>query len=467
MKEKNRARILFLLIIVVLLFLSISVYLVYFQLMQAPGLASHNLNRRNTIDETWVDRGDILDRNGAILAQSTETESGYARHLTYPFEMAHLVGYRSVIYGRSGIEAGFNDYLLNIQDRDVFGKIRQIVTDHTKGNHVTLTLDHRLQVYASQLLGNYFGSIVALDAKTGEVLAMASSPTFDSGQIEAIWPVIVEDVNAPLLNRATQGLYIPGSIMKMITAVAIEESGIDQTYNDTGSEVVQGYSFVNYNNLYYGQIDLRQALVHSVNTYFANKGVAVGAEKMAEVAQRFLIGETIPFDLRTSRSSSPYTPGMEAVDLAAAAFGQGKTLVSPLNMALVTAGIANHGDMMKPYLVKEIRSSQGSLVRQTSPEVLSQVTSRTIADDLKADLQAVVEGNPGAAVWGAQVGGKTGTAESQDGLSHAWFTGFIPLTDRDVVVSVILENQTATGGDAASPIAAALFQWILANYQPN
>ena len=467
MKSKNRSRILFLLIIVVLLFLSISVYLMYFQLMEAKTLASHGLNRRNSIDETWVDRGDILDRNGAVLASSEETESGYARYLTYPVDLAHIVGYRSQIYGRSGIEQSFNDYLLNIQDRDVFGKIRQIVTDHTKGNHVTLTIDHRLQIYANQLLGPYFGSIVAMDAKTGEILALASSPTFDSALVEDYWPVIIEDQSAPLLNRASQGLYIPGSIMKIISAVAIEESGIDQTYTDTGTETVTGYNFINYNNQAYGDIDLRQALVSSVNTYFARKGLEVGAEKMTEVAKRFLIGETIPFELRTSRSSSPYAAGMEDVDLAAASFGQGKTLVTPLNMALTSAAISNQGRMMTPHIVKEILSPQGSVVRRFSPSVLSEATTPTIANELREDLQAVVQANPAASVAGALVGGKTGTAESQDGLAHAWFTGFIPLADRDVVVTVVLENQTATGGDVASPIASAMFQWILSNYQPN
>ena len=467
MKTKNRHRILFLLVTVAVLFLSVSVYLVYFQLFQADDLAAHNLNRRNYIDETVVDRGNILDRNGAVLAESVPSETGYTRLLTYPVDLAHIVGYNSVTYGKSGIEQSYNDYLLNIQDRDVVGRLRQVVTDDWQGNHVTLSIDHRLQLYANQLLAPYLGSIVVLDASTGEVLAMSSNPSFDSVSLDQNWSWIIEDQTAPLLNRATQGLYIPGSIMKIISAVAIEESGIDQQYVDQGQETVTGYTFINYNNLAYGEVDLTSALVHSVNTYFANKSLLVGADKMAEVAKRFMIGEVIPFDLRTARSSSAYSSGMSEVDLAAAAFGQGTTQVTPLNMALASGAIANGGTMMKPQLVKEIRSPQNSLIRRVTPEVLSQVTSRPIADELKADLQTVVEANPAAGVWGAVVGGKTGTAESQDGLVHAWFTGFIPLEDRDVSLAVVLENQTLMGGDAASPIAAALFQWILNNYDGN
>lgn len=465
MKTKNRHRILFLLVIVALLFLSVSVYLVYFQLVEADDLATHSLNRRNYINEALVDRGDILDRNEVVLAQSVPGETGFVRQLTYPVDLAHIIGYNSVTYGKSGIEQSYNDYLLNIQDRGVVDRLRQVVTDGTQGNHLKLTLDSQLQLYANQLLAPYFGSIVVLDAKTGEVLAMASNPSFDSAWIDQNWSWIVEDTTGILLNRATQGLYIPGSIMKLITAVAIEESGINQNYLDEGAETVTGYTFINYNNLAYGEIDLKAALVSSVNTYFANKSLQVGADKMAEVAKRFMIGEVIPFDLRTVRSQSPYSAGMPDVDLAAAAFGQGKTQVTPLNMALASAAIANDGVMMQPRLVQEIRSPQGSLIRRMTPEVLSEVTNRAIANDLRTDMQAVVAANPAAAVWGAEVGGKTGTAESVDGLVHAWFTGFIPLSDRDVALAVVLENQTLTGGDAASPIAGALFQWILNNYQ--
>ena len=467
MKAKNRHRILFLLVIVVVLFLAVSVYLVYFQLAEAKQLAAHSLNRRNYIDETLVDRGNILDRSGAVLAESVPGEHGFTRLITYPVDMAHIVGYNSITYGKSGIEQSYNDYLLNIQDRDVVEKLRQVVTDGSQGNHVTLTIDHRLQLYANQLLAPYYGSIVALDATTGEVLAMASNPSFDSVMIDQNWSWIIEDQTGPLLNRASQGLYVPGSIMKIITAVAIEESGIDQSYLDQGAETVTGYTFINYNNAAYGEVDLKAALVHSINTYFANKGLAVGAEKMAEVAERFMIGQVVPFDLRTARSSSPYQPAMAEVDLAAAAFGQGTTQVTPLNMALASGAIANGGQMMKPQLVKDIRSPQGSLIRTITPESLSQVTSRSIADKLAGDLEAVVEANPAAGVWGARVGGKTGTAESQDGLVHAWFTGFIRLEGRDVALAVVLENQTLMGGDAASPIAGALFQWILNNYDPS
>lgn len=463
MKSKNRNRILFLLVIVAVLFLAVSLYLVYFQLFEADELAANSLNRRNYIDESLVDRGDILDRTGQILVQSQATDTGYQRSVTYSVSLSHLIGYNSITYGKSGIEQSYNDYLLNIQDRDAVGKLRQVVTDGTVGNNLTLTIDHRLQLLANDLLKPYLGSIVVTDAKTGEVLAMASSPTFDSDWIDQNWSWIIEDQTAPLLNRATQGLYAPGSVMKLISAVAIQESGIDQSYVDTGEEMVTGYPFVNYNNAVYGEIGLRQALIHSANTYFANKSLQVGADKMAEVAGRFMIGEIIPFDLSTARSSSPYQSGMADVDLAAASFGQGTTMVSPLNMALVTGTIANGGTMMKPYLVSEIHSPQGSLIRRTTPEVLSEVTSRRNADELRADMQAVIEGTS-AAIWSAPVGGKTGTAEAQDGLVHAWFTGFIPLDDRDITVTVVLENQTMTGAGAASPIAAQLFQWIYDNY---
>lgn len=460
MKTSNRKRLLFLLMTVVTMFLGLSLYLVYFQLFRADALDHHAANKRNRVDETLVERGSITDRNGTLLAKAVKGEAGWDRESLFPINYAHLIGYHSGQYGKSGLEQSYDDFLLNNQDSDIFGKLLKAVTDTTKGNHLKLTIDQDLQSYVSEQLAKHRGAIVVLNARTGEVLAMASRPSFNSQQVDDNWLKIIEDGNAPLINRATQGLYVPGSIMKMISAVAIIESGIDQNYVDKGSEVVDGYEFKNYQSKAYGEVDLEEALNRSVNTYFANKAVAVGGEKFKEVAERFYLGKAIPFDIKTSQSKISYEAGMPLTELAASSFGQGKTLVTPLHMALAAAAIANEGQMMKPYLVQDITSAAGQLIRTTRPELLSQGTDAGTANQVKEYLISTAKVNK-STVSGAVVGGKTGTAQNETDKVHAWYAGFLEKGDQTYAIAVVLEQEGKVAQDVAVPMARKIFQQLI------
>lgn len=460
MKTSNRKRLLFLLMTVVTMFLGLSVYLVYFQLFRAEALDHHSANKRNRVDESVVERGSIFDRHGTLLAKAVKTEAGWDRESLFPINYAHLIGYHSDQYGKSGLEQSYDDFLLNNRESDIFGKILKVVSDTTKGNHLKLTIDQSLQSYVSEQLAKHRGAIVVLNAKSGEVLAMASRPSFNSQKVDDNWLKIIEDESAPLLNRATQGLYVPGSVMKIISAVAIIESGVDQDYTDTGSEVVDGYEFKNYQSKAFGAVNLEKALNRSVNTYFANKALAVGGDKFQEVAERFYLGKVIPFDVKSSLSKISFAGGMPETELAAGAFGQGKTLVTPLHMALAAAAIANEGQMMKPYLVQEITSAAGQLLRTTTPGKLSQVTDAITAEQVKAALISTAKLNK-SAVSGAVVGGKTGTAQNETDKVHAWYAGFIEKGQETYAIAIVLEQEGQVAQDVAVPMAKKIFQQVI------
>ena len=355
-----------------------------------------------------------------------------------------------------------NNVLLDIDAGTPIQQLQSWIRDNKKGNDIVLTLDTGLQSYAYNLLEGHKGSIVALNPKTGEVYAMASRPTFDPNTLENSWDTLIEEESSPLLNRATQGLYTPGSVFKVVTATSLlEHPEIDQYYYDNGEFTVDGYTIRNYDERYYEDIDLGGALIHSVNTYFADKALKIGAADLNDTAERFYLGERIPFDIPTEASISGFAPGNSKTEIASAAFGQGTTLVTPLNMALISGAIANDGMMMQPYLVKEIISEEGEVLKETKPVMLRQSTMSTVARELKEYMVSTIDAGSLAALPGVRVGGKTGTAETTSGLTHAWFIAFAPADDPKVAVAVVLEEDGTFGATTAAPIAREIMNYVL------
>lgn len=452
-------RIRFLLIMVVIVFVGISLYLVGFQLFQAKELAEHARNSRNWVDETGIERGKIIDRSGEVLAYSErlEGEDRWRRISEYSYSMAHLVGYSTQEHGKSGIESAYNGQLLGLQDDDLLGTVRDVLGKKGKGNDVELTVHAQLQSYIFNLLEGHKGSVVAMDPKTGEVLAMVSSPSFDSNNVDATWDELIEREDGVLLNRATQGVYTPGSIMKVVSAVSILEAGVPQSYDDSGVEVIEGAEIYNYEGDVRGEMDLEDALVHSTNTYFANKALLVGGEKMKETAERFLFNQDFPFSLRHEYSTVDYQGGMAKIDLASSAYGQGKTLVTPLHMAMVISSISQEGEMKEPQLVKSIKTPTGTTLYSQSPKTISQVTEPPVARELRDMLIRTVEYNGYCYLDGAVIGGKTGTAENPSGEDHAWFITFAKGSTKEFALAIVLEEEGRTGGQAAAPIAQQIY----------
>lgn len=420
--NKEVRRIIVVLVLVCVLFVSLVVYLTYFQIFKAETVKMNSYNKRLWINEEKILRGSIIDRNGKILAYSEKDGETYRRIYNYGNLYSHIIGYSYREYGKSGLELKYNNELLNISKSAALNELRNIVAPNTEGNTLKLTIDHHLQEYSRNLLKGKKGSIVAMNPITGEIYAMVSMPDFNPSTLRENWSNIVEDENSPLLNRATSGLYQPGSTFKVITAIAAIEAGkVGEKYNCTGSTTIDGYVLSDYNKTPHGNIDLTGALVYSCNPYFAEKGVEIGKDKLEDVAERFYLNKAIPFDLTVTKSSFPNKSNMGKTDIAAASIGQGEVLVTPLHMAMIASGIANKGQIVKPILVKEIISPEGRIVGFSEIEILSEGTDAFTANEVKNMMVEVVQRGTGknARINGVKVAGKTGTAQNPSNKDHA------------------------------------------------
>jgi peptidoglycan glycosyltransferase len=314
-----------------------------------------------------------------------------------------------------------------------------------------------VQRAAASALGNRKGAVVALDPRTGAILAMVTYPRYDPNTIDADWKQINSDAGKPLLNRAAQGLYPPGSVFKMVVAgAALQEGVVDpQTqFDDTGSVTAGGYVVKNYGDNVYGPHSFADAFAKSINTTFAKLGVQLGADVLFRYAGDFGFGETSPWPLGGAKSVFPDPASMDKAHVAQASFGQGEVLSSPLEIALVASAVANGGTIMKPYIVDQVLDYHQNILDQTSPQTWLEPLSAQTADTLKQLMIRVVTGGTGtsAAIEGVQVAGKTGTAEVGNGEPHAWFAAFAPADNPEIVVAVLVEN-AGTGGSVAAPVA--------------
>ncbi|MEY8416391.1 penicillin-binding transpeptidase domain-containing protein [Tissierella praeacuta] len=454
--NKENKRIVVVLTGLCLMFISLIVYISYFQIFEAEAIKNNSYNKRLWINEESILRGSIYDRNGRTLAYSEKIDDTYKRYYIYGRLYSHIIGYSYREYGKSGLELQYNNTLLNINENAAINEIKNIVAPTTEGNSIKLTIDHELQAKARTLLKGKKGSIVAMNPSTGEIYAMVSLPDFDVANLKADWKAITESPDSPLINRATQGLYPPGSTFKLITTIAVlNTANLEEYYNCTGSTNINGYVFKDYQGKAHGNIDLRQALIKSCNTYFTTKSIEIGKDRIGNTAERFMINNNIPFDLPIKSSQFPFKENLDKTDIAAAAIGQGKVLVTPLNMALIVSGIANEGQIVKPILVKEIISKNNKILKKNTTEVLSQGTDSITANKLKDMMVDVVKSGTGknARIKNIKVAGKTGTAENSSGKSHAWFVGFAPADEPKIAIAVILEEEGSTGGKSAAPIA--------------
>lgn len=457
MENKRMAR---LLSLITLCFVGLVVYMTYFQIFKAEKIASNSYNQRLSFNEDSVLRGSIYDKNRTLLASSYEGEDGTKyREYLYPHVYAHMIGYNNTSYGKTGLELAYNQELLNTQELSKFDELKRLLQPTGIGNDLILTVDNRLQERAYQLLEGHKGSVVLMNYRTGAVLAMANRPSFNPMNLDEIWEELLEDEESPLINRSTQGLYTPGSAYKIVTAASIMEflPESEQIYYDDGETVIDGYKISNYEFESFGEIGLREAIINSVNTYFADMGVKVGAENLKKTTDSFYFNKAIPFDIPVAESRSAYVSEKGLTEIAAAAFGQGKTLVTPLQMALVAATVGNGGSMMEPMLVDRVVSPQGEVVTEKMPQELTRVMPVEMADTLKQHMLDTIDNGSRAQIEGVRVAGKTGTAETTSGLTHAWFIGCIADEANPYAIAVVLEEDGTLGGRTAAPIAREVF----------
>lgn len=441
-----------------LLFVALLAQLTYVQVVDAPKLKVNPANTRSLQEELLVDRGVILSADDVPLAVNRQEGRYFYREYPLGSLTSPWLGYNSLQYNRAGIERVYNEELTG--QSGILGLASywdKILGKAHRGAALRLTVSVAVQQAAAEALGNRKGAVVALDPRTGAVLAMVSYPRYDPNKIDDIWADLNSDPGTPLLNRATQGLYPPGSVFKMIVAAAaLETDAVTPAtqFDDTGSFLAGGFEVQNYGQKVYGAHDFTDAFASSINTTFAKIGVDLGADTLAKFAGDFGFGQDLPWPLAESASSFPAPGEMDVAHVAQAAFGQGKVLATPLQMALAAAAVANGGRIMKPYIVSQVIGYPVDQPRETKPEVwLTPISAKTAATLRDLMIEVVKRGTgTGAALKSVQVAGKTGTAEVADAESHAWFAGFAPAEDPQVVVVVLVEN-AGTGGSVAAPIA--------------
>ena len=466
----------------VVLFVALVINLTWIQVFHAKALFDKPQNQRRIAEDMKIKRGRILAFDGTTLAGSVRRSGYYYRDYPSGSLAPQMVGYESVRLGLTGIEATMDDYLTGrAGGLGVQPFIDRLLGRRPTGADVKLTIVPDVQRAAQTALVGKIGAIVALDPLTGAVIASASAPTYNLGDVEGQWRRLRSDPSAPLLDRATQGLYPPGSSFKVVTAAAGLDTGkVTPTteFDDTGTYVVYGGKVTNYHGEVFGANTFTQALTFSINTTFGKVGDLVGRGGLVGYMQHFGFWMVPPIELPAGSvlASGRYDGGtllspdakMDPLAVAWAAVGQEKVLATPLQMALVAAGVADGGRVMKPYLVQQVISPSGKVVKQASPAVWQTAMSPATAATLNTMMQQVVN-TPGgtgaaAALPGVTVAGKTGTA--QRGLTNmAWFIAFAPADAPRVAVAVAIENTLSTGGQEAAPLAAQVLKIALAQTQ--
>ncbi len=473
----------------VALLASLVVGTTYWQAWAASGLADRQDNSIQRVAEFSVKRGKIYAANGTVLADNVKRKVAgqtlYFRRYPERGLAAHIVGYSTQVRSRAGLEASENDFLTgsNTNLSTVLDTALDKLKGTTiKGNDLHLTLRPGAQRIALNALGGKCGAAVALEPRTFRVLVSVSSPTYDPNQIEGHYNLATRPKFgcSPLFNRAEAGLYIPGSAFKVVTASAALDSGkftVDSTFRDPGYCIEYGKKVLNYADQSgpetFGSVNFVQALQHSINAVFCEIGKTLGARPILEHAKHFGFYSVPPLETPVNERaiSGLYNKGRLffpkndfQVDPGRLAFGQERLQVTALQMAMVSATIANGGLVMRPYVVERVVGPDGSTVVKTKPDVLGRAVSATHAADVAKMMEAVVQGGTGTAaqISGVRVAGKTGTAET--GVNHVnttWFICFAPVDNPRVAVAVVLERQQGTGGTTAAPIAKAIMEALI------
>jgi penicillin-binding protein A len=475
----------------VALFLLLFVQVNYLQVFAADRIANNPANTtRLLIQAADIDRGDILARDGStILAQSVPTRGEFKYQRKYPEGplYADVTGAYPLVGAPTNLEASYNDFLSG-RATDLLPStlVDQILGRPRKGASLVTTIDPNLQQVAAQELEKAgLGAVVAMDPSTGEILAMASNPTYDPNELAShdiksatsTFERLTKDPKHPLLSNANDQLYPPGSTFKLVTASAALEDGVDpnaaiwknpgssltlpqttHTLSNFGGEVCPGGS----------QVSLSDALTYSCNTIFGEVGLHLGSKKLVAQARAYGFDGQVPFNIGFAEGQIPDT--LDPPQTAIAAIGQGSVLANPLQMALIGSTIANGGVEMRPQLVSEVRDSRGTLVRSFHPEVYGKPISSQTASELTTMMENVVtQGTAqGLGISGVNLAAKTGTAQTgKPGENpHAWFVAFGPNPNPQIVVAVLVLDggrlgSDATGAAVAGPVAKAVIEAAL------
>jgi peptidoglycan glycosyltransferase len=482
--------------LLLVLFAALVGFTSYWAVFDAAALKDNSENRRSLIVEQTVKRGTIETADGVTVAQSFPQGSGkhpvYVRRYPQGSTFGNPVGYSFVQVGQTGIERSENAALAGERNEftSILDEIRGVPQE---GDNVTLTIDAGAQQVATQALQSAIastagasgsgGAVVALEPSTGAVKAMASVPGYDPNTVQD--PKVFKQLNregsgAPLLNRSTQSIYPPGSTMKVLTAAAALDSGEftpDSVLSGASPQTIGGFPLSNAGDEQFGDIDMRTALTHSVNTYFGQVGEQLGTQTMVKYMKRFGFYSDPELDYPDDQMapSGPYNSDGDLVtsgfDVGRVAIGQGgaegQDLATPLQMAEVAATVANGGELMRPTFVQQVTDPDGRVTDKLDPKVASTAISPQTAAEVTEMMTSVTqEGTAtGLSVGGVTFAGKTGTAEigdPADGINQPWFIAFAPADSPQVAVAATIERCAGCfGAEVAGPIATQVMESLL------
>lgn len=445
------------------LFLVLIAYFIYFQVFRSEDVINSPYNSRASLYAEHVIRGDIVSSDGEVLAH-TDVGSDGSETREYPYGrmFAHAVGYNS--NGKAGIESQADFRLLSSHSFFLVQLINGIRDQKNDGDTIVSTLDTRVQKAAYDALGDRNGAVVVLEPDTGRILAMVSKPDFDPNHIEENWDSIVSDDDSSiLLNRATQGLYPPGSTFKIVTVLEyIRENGIHNnfSFDCDGSIEKNGQVIHCYGNSVHGQENLADAFANSCNSAFATIGLDLNIRKFSALADDMMFNQTLPTSLKTSTSRFSLNHSSSDGEIMQTAIGQGKTLVSPIHMAMIAAAVDNNGVVMKPYIIDRIENSAGAKIHSYHPSEYGSIMTEEEAGELQDLMEGVVADGTASKLSGQSydAAGKTGSAEyNEAGDSHGWFVGYGSKdTYNDIAIAVIVEDGNS-GSSSAVPVAKKVF----------
>lgn len=448
----------------VAVFLGMIGYLTYFVATNEQDMINNSYNSRQEILLSRNYRGSIYSRDGEVLAKTVMKEN-QEEVREYPFEklFSHIVGYST--QGRMGVESLANYYLIN-SNISISNKVANDVAGiKNPGDDVYTTLDVQIQKVADEQLNIYRGAIVVSEVKTGKILAMVSHPNFDPNEIEEIWDDLIEnDTGSVLLNRATQGIYPPGSTFKIITALEYirqNPNTFENYHFQCNGFYKEGESRINcYHGANHGEVDFERSFAKSCNASFANIGMGLDRSDFADTLEDLLFGKKLPLTLVHGKSSVHVEDDMTTDEMMQTSIGQGKTQITPIHLNMITCAIANKGVLMKPYVIDKVVNQEGNVVKTFKADDYARLMTEKEADTLVQLMTSVVEKGTASKLDGLNytAAGKTGSAEYNNvkGDSHAWFTGFAPAEDPEVCVTIIVEG-AGSGGDYAVPIARRIF----------
>ncbi len=477
-------------LVLLVLFLAMFFQLNYLQVIRADQLANHPGNSRNAVRDFGQPRGSIVTADGTVIAESypnPNSKSSYDYLRRYPAGSLYgqLTGYFSFTYGSTALEREYNGVLAGHRTALTVKRLKDLLGSKVVTADVTLTIQDQLQRVAAKALKRRKGSIVALDPRTGAILAMVSYPSYDPnplastdfGATQQAFKALTADEGRPLLARAYRERYPPGSTFKVVTAstgLQTNVVGLTTPVYPVLRSLPLPYTTRPLRNFGGGACggDLVNVFLVSCNTSFAQLGLDLGPQKLHDGAEAFGFNKTPPLDVSPGAAKS-FFPSVDFFvrndpQLAQGAIGQGNVSATPLQMALVAAAIANHGVVKAPHLMAEVRDSQGNVIQTETDNDWVSPVSAEVADELRGMMVGVVKGGTGtrAAIPGVQVAAKTGTAQTGLKTAHAWTVAFAPADAPTVAVAVIIENQpevsTATGGRVAAPVAKAILQAALA-----